>query len=90
MAGLALTPLALQSIRPGLRIVDKKDRMPKLPEVEFVLLVREKDTRPAVSALAGVILQMAAAAVSPNPVKRKTSAMTRRLKTASASGSNSG
>ena len=55
MAGLALTPVALQSIRPGLRILDKKDRMPKLPEVEFVLLGREKDTRPAVSALAGVI-----------------------------------
>jgi DNA-binding transcriptional LysR family regulator len=90
MAGLALTPLALQSMRPGLRIVDKKDRMPKLPEVEFVLLGREKDTRPAVSALAGVIQQMAAAALSPDPVKRKTSAITRRLETASGSGSNSG
>jgi DNA-binding transcriptional LysR family regulator len=76
MAGLALTPLALQSIRPGLRILDKKDRMPKLPEVEFVLLVNEKDTRPAISALAEVILQMAAAAASPDPVKRKPSAMT--------------
>jgi DNA-binding transcriptional LysR family regulator len=36
MAGLALTPFARQWIRPGLHIVDKKDRMPKRPEVEFV------------------------------------------------------
>jgi DNA-binding transcriptional LysR family regulator len=64
MAGLAVTPLALQSIRPGLRILDKSDRMPKLPEVEFVLLVREKDSRPAVAAFAGLIQQMATTAVS--------------------------
>jgi hypothetical protein len=55
MAGLALTPLVLQSIRPGLRILYRKDRMPKLPEVELCL---------------------AAAAASPDPVKRKPSAMT--------------
>lgn len=65
MAGLALTPIALQSIRPGLRILDKKDKMPKLPEIEFALLVRESDTRPAVSALANLIQQMATNAISP-------------------------
>jgi len=77
MAGLAIAPLARQSIRPGLRIVDKNDRMPKLPEVEFVLLVREKDTRPAVSALAGLIQQMAATAGSPDPGGGKASTVTR-------------
>jgi DNA-binding transcriptional LysR family regulator len=60
IAGLALTPLPLQSIGPGLRILGKKDKMPSLPEIEFVLRVRETDTRPAVSALANLIQQMAA------------------------------
>jgi DNA-binding transcriptional LysR family regulator len=59
-AGLALTPLPLQAIGPGLRILGKKDKMPSLPEIEFVLRVRETDTRPAVSALANLIQQMAA------------------------------
>ena len=63
MAGLALTPIALQSIRPGLRILEKKDKMPNLPEIEFALLVRETDTRPAVSALANLIQQMASNAI---------------------------
>lgn len=34
MAGLAVTPLPLQTIRPGLRILGAKDEMPKLPEIE--------------------------------------------------------
>jgi DNA-binding transcriptional LysR family regulator len=55
MAGLALTPLPLQTIRPGLRILGKKDKMPKLPEIEFVLQTRETDTRPAVAALGNLI-----------------------------------
>jgi DNA-binding transcriptional LysR family regulator len=65
MAGLAVTPLARQSMRPGLRIVDKKDRMPKLPAVEFVLLVRENDTRPSVTALAALIQETAMSMASP-------------------------
>ena len=65
MAGLAVTPLARQSIRPGLRIVAKKDKMPKLPHVEFVLLVRENDTRSSVAALTALIQEMAASAASP-------------------------
>lgn len=76
MAGLAVTPLARQSIRPGLRIVDKQDRMPKLPEVEYVLIVRESDTRPAVSALAALIVEMGAAGPAPN-TERKASAASR-------------
>jgi|SRR5690242_1005831 DNA-binding transcriptional LysR family regulator len=55
MAGLAVTPLPAQSIRPGLRILGKVEKMPKLPEVEFVLKARETDTRPAVAAVASLI-----------------------------------
>lgn len=64
MAGLAFTPLPLQTIRPGLRVLGKKDRMPKLPEVEYVLHVRESDTRPTILALGNLIQEMAAKAIS--------------------------
>lgn len=64
MAGLAITPLPLQTIRPGLRVLGKKDKMPKLPDVEYVLHLRESDTRPTVSALGGLIQEMAAKANS--------------------------
>lgn len=64
MAGLALTPLPLQTIRPGLRILGKKDRMPKLPEIEFILQTRETDGRPAVAALRNLIQEMAAKSIS--------------------------
>ena len=62
IAGLAVTPLPLQTIRPGLRVLGKKDKMPKLPDVEYVLQVRESDTRPTVSALGSLIREMAAKA----------------------------
>ena len=55
MAGLALTPLPRQAIKRGLRILGTKDKMPRLPEIEYVLKARESDTRPAVSALASLI-----------------------------------
>lgn len=59
MAGLAVTPLPLETIRPGLRVLGRKDKMPKLPEIEFVLLEREAETRPSVSALGNLIQEMA-------------------------------
>jgi hypothetical protein len=59
MAGLAVTPLPLQTIRPGLRILGRKDKMPKLPAIEFVLREREAETRPSVSALGNLIQEMA-------------------------------
>ena len=55
MAGLALTPLPRQAIKRGLRVLGTKDKMPRLPEIEYVLKARESDTRPAVSALASLI-----------------------------------
>jgi DNA-binding transcriptional LysR family regulator len=63
VAGLALTALPQQAIRPGLRILGTKDKMPRLPEIEFVLHARETNTRPAVSALANVIQLMAGTAI---------------------------
>jgi DNA-binding transcriptional LysR family regulator len=64
MAGLALTPLPLQTVKPGLRVLGTKDKMPRLPEIEYVLQAREADTRPAVSALGNLIQEMAAKAIS--------------------------
>jgi DNA-binding transcriptional LysR family regulator len=71
MAGLALTPLPLQTIRPGLRVLGKRDKMPKLPDVEYVLHVRESDTRPTVAALGNLIRDMAARATPPDAVDEK-------------------
>jgi DNA-binding transcriptional LysR family regulator len=45
MAGLAVTPLPKHAIRPGLRILGKTDKLPMLPEVEFVSQTNETDTR---------------------------------------------
>jgi DNA-binding transcriptional LysR family regulator len=59
MAGLAVTPLPMQAIRPGLRILAAKHKMPKLADIEYVLRTRETDARPAVSVLAGLIQQIA-------------------------------
>jgi DNA-binding transcriptional LysR family regulator len=77
IAGLALTPLPLQMIRPGLCILDKKAKMPSLPEIEYVLQVRETDTRPAVSALASLIQQMAITENPTDAVEQRTLSMRR-------------
>jgi len=71
VAGLALTPLPMHTIRPGLRILGKQDHMPKLPEIEFVLQAKERDSRPAVAALGNLIQEIAANSIaSALPVKR--------------------
>jgi DNA-binding transcriptional LysR family regulator len=77
MAGLALTPLPLQTIGPGLRVLGKKDKMPKLPDVEYVLHARESDTRPTVSALGRLIREMAAKPTSPDAVDERASSIKR-------------
>jgi DNA-binding transcriptional LysR family regulator len=59
VAGLALTPLPRRTMRPGLRILSTKEKMPRLPEIEYVLSAKETDTRPAVSALANLIQENA-------------------------------
>lgn len=59
MAGLAVTPLPLQAVRPGLRILGAKDKMPKLPQIEHVLKARDSDARQAVSALGSLLQEVA-------------------------------
>jgi DNA-binding transcriptional LysR family regulator len=71
MAGLAVTPLPLEMIRPGLRVLGVKDKMPRLPEIEYVLKMREPDARPAVSALGNLIQEMATKAISSGAAKEK-------------------
>ncbi|MFZ0589289.1 MAG: LysR family transcriptional regulator [Bryobacteraceae bacterium] len=71
IAGLAVTPLPLQTIRPGLRILATKDKMPRLPEIEYVLKTRESDARPAVSALGNCVQEIAAKAISTGAAKEK-------------------
>lgn len=73
MAGLAITPLPLQTIGPGLRVLDKRDKMPGLPEVEYVLQSRDVETRPTVSALGTLIQEMAGQAMVRGAVKKGTS-----------------
>jgi DNA-binding transcriptional LysR family regulator len=64
MAGLAVTPLPLHTIRPGLRILGQQEKMPRLPAIEYVLKTRESDARPAVSALGNLVQEVAAKAIS--------------------------
>jgi DNA-binding transcriptional LysR family regulator len=78
MAGLAITPLPLQTIGPGLRVLDKRDKMPRLPEVEYVLQSRDAETRPTVSALGTVIQEMAGQAMVRGVVKKKGTSRTQR------------
>ena len=53
LAGLAVTPLPKHTITPDLRILGQKDKLPALPEVEYVLQTSETETRQAVAAFSG-------------------------------------
>jgi DNA-binding transcriptional LysR family regulator len=73
VAGLAITPLPLQTTGPGLRVLEKRDKMPGLPEVEYVLQSSDVETRPAVSALGTLIQEMAGKAMLRTAMKKGTS-----------------
>jgi DNA-binding transcriptional LysR family regulator len=76
MAGLAITPLPLQTLEPGLRVLAKSDKMPRLPEVEYVLQSQDAETRSTVSALGTLIQEMAhAAARSSSKEKSRSRAL---------------
>jgi DNA-binding transcriptional LysR family regulator len=49
-AGIAVTPLPIHAITPGLRILGKKDKLPSLPQVDYVLETNQDDTRQIVAA----------------------------------------
>ena len=71
MAGWAITPLPRQTLKPGLRMLDKKDKMPRLPQVEYVLQSRDVDTRSTISALGTLIQEMAPEATIGGAVKKR-------------------
>jgi DNA-binding transcriptional LysR family regulator len=71
MAGWAITPLPLQTLKPSLRILDKKDKMPRLPQVEYVLQSRDVDTRSTISALGPLIQEMAPQATIGGAMKKR-------------------
>jgi hypothetical protein len=58
----------LQTIRPGLRVLGTKDKMPRLPEIEYVLKTKASDARPAVSALGNLVQGMATEVI---PIAKK-------------------
>jgi DNA-binding transcriptional LysR family regulator len=52
MAGIAVTPLPLHAMTPGLRVLGPRSGLPALPEVDFVLQMGQAETREAVLAFA--------------------------------------
>jgi DNA-binding transcriptional LysR family regulator len=70
VAGLAITPLARHTIAPGLRTLNRADRLPALPQTHFVLHARETDTQPMVSALGALIQELADTAITIGPRAR--------------------
>jgi hypothetical protein len=62
VAGLAVTPLPKHTIAPRLRILGKKDNLPSLPNVLYVLQTGETETRQTVGAFAALIRESATGA----------------------------
>jgi len=52
MAGIAVTPLPARAMTAGLRALGKEDKVPPLPEVDYVIETRREDTRQVVKAFA--------------------------------------
>jgi DNA-binding transcriptional LysR family regulator len=65
LAGLAVTPLPLSAIGPGLRVLGPEDGLPPLPEVEFVVCTAGP-SEPA-QALAETLRQSAGQLGAPRP-----------------------
>jgi DNA-binding transcriptional LysR family regulator len=53
MAGIAVTPLPMHAMTPGLRAIAPKAGLPALPKVDFVLEINQAETREAVLAFVG-------------------------------------
>jgi DNA-binding transcriptional LysR family regulator len=52
MAGIGVTPLPRHAVTQGLRILGKRERLPDLPRVDFVLQTSSATTRHVVAAFA--------------------------------------
>jgi hypothetical protein len=55
LAGLAATPMPRSGLGPGLRILDRNDGLPALPDVEYVVRIAANDRRKAVLILIELI-----------------------------------
>ena len=60
-AGIAVTPLPTHAVTPGLRILGGKDKLPSLPQVDYVLETNPADTRQVVAAFSDYCLRSLAA-----------------------------
>jgi hypothetical protein len=60
---LKVTPLPKHTVRSGLRILEEKDSLPTLPEVEYVLRTSETETREPVAAFSGYCAKFASGVV---------------------------
>jgi DNA-binding transcriptional LysR family regulator len=69
-AGIAVTPLPSHAITPGLRILGKKDKLPSLPQVDYVLETNPADTRQVVAAFSDHCLRSLAAEGGPHRLPR--------------------
>jgi DNA-binding transcriptional LysR family regulator len=49
-AGIAVTPLPMHAVTPGLAILGKREELPRLPDVDYVLETNRTDTRPLLKA----------------------------------------
>jgi DNA-binding transcriptional LysR family regulator len=69
-AGIAVTPLPMHAMMPGLRALGGKSRLPTLPEVDFVLEINQAETREAVVAFAGYCERAFAVEGGPRKARR--------------------
>lgn len=58
-AGIGLLPHSVRLMPPGLAVVAARDRLPKLPDIQFAVLSPERPT-PAIEALSATIMRWAA------------------------------
>ena len=63
VAGLAVTPLPKHTVGPGLCILGKRDNLPSLPEISYVLQTSGSETRHTVAAFEALIREQAAEAL---------------------------
>lgn len=52
MAGIAVTPLPMHAMTPGLHALGRKSGLPALPEVDFVIEINQGETRETVATFA--------------------------------------
>lgn len=64
LAGLAVTALPQEDVRPGMDVIDGRYGLPSLPEADFRLIARAGDNSPAVHAFGRLLVEMSALALA--------------------------